>query len=71
MSGPDAPEVGKTYVVRHSRKGTFTARVKAVHGDFATLEIVSGTARAMLAYNERGVGEEVDVRLSLATFSNT
>lgn len=68
MATPAAPEVGKTYTVRHSRKGVFVAKVEAVHEDFVDLRIVNGVAHAMLPENVRYAGEDIQVRTSLATF---
>ena len=61
-------EVGKTYRINSSRKGNFTARLTRIDETFATGTIVSGYAAAMMPENEREVGEEVTVRLSLCTF---
>lgn len=62
------PEVGKTYAVRHSRKGTFTAKVHAVNGEWADLEVVAGRADAILPENRAEKGEGVTVRLSHCSF---
>lgn len=59
---------GNTYIVRHMRKGTFTGRLIYHDEDWARFEIVAGRTKAMLAYNEAGVGEEVTVRRSLCRF---
>ncbi len=56
------PEVGKTYIVRDSRKGTFTMRVTSVDGEWATGIITKGIARAIMAYNIRYEGDTVTVR---------
>lgn len=60
---------GHTYRVASTRKGKFTG--KLVHHDetWATLEITSGKAGAMLPYNEREKGEEVTVRREWCTFT--
>lgn len=63
-----AIEIGKTYKVDHSRKGRFTARVLNAGETWATLEIVEGQAVAMLASNGAGKGEELQIRISHATF---
>lgn len=68
MSATDI-EVGKTYVVKSSRKGTFTATLTAVDDTWATGVIVSGKAGAMLPENEREAGEEVTVRRSFCQFT--
>ena len=63
------PQIGKEYLVNHSRKGTFAASVKAVDDTWATLEITAGKAKAMCRYNEAEAGEEVTVRLSHCQFT--
>lgn len=62
-------QIGKEYVVNHSRKGTFSARVKGVDGEWADLEVTAGKAGAMCSYNEREPGEDVTVRLSHCRFT--
>lgn len=62
-------EVGKTYLVNSSRKGTFAGRLKHADETWATLEITGGKAKAMLYYNERERGEEVTVRRSFCRFT--
>jgi hypothetical protein len=62
-------EIGKTYLVNSSRKGTFLATIKSFDETWATVEIVAGKAKAMLHYNERDKGEEVTVRRSFCTFA--
>lgn len=62
-------QVGKTYKINSSRKGTFTARLTMVDDTWATGVIVSGKASAMLPYNEREEGEEVTVRRSFCRFT--
>lgn len=63
------PTVGQVYRVVHPRKGRFTARVVGVYEEWIDLEIVSGRASAMCAYNERTAGESVRVRTAWCTFS--
>lgn len=60
---------GHVYRVASTRKGKFTG--KLVHQDdtWATFEITSGKADAMLAYNVREKGEEVTVRREWCTFT--
>jgi hypothetical protein len=70
-NSPTTPEVGKTYIVNHSRKGRFTAKVHAINGEWADLEIVAGRADAMLPENRAGKGEGITVRLSFCTFTPT
>jgi len=62
-------EVGKTYIVKSSRKGTFTGRITHVGDTFADVLITQGRAGAMLDYNERETGETVTVRKSFCTFT--
>lgn len=62
-------EIGKTYLVNSSRKGTFTARLQRLDETWATLLITAGKASALLEYNERKKGEEVTVRRSFCTFT--
>lgn len=53
------PEVGKTYICKHSRKGTFNMKINSVDtfdDGFAHGVIVAGRAGAMLPYNERETG---------------
>lgn len=65
----DVPEVGKTYRVRHSRKGTFVLRVTGRSDEWVSGVIVSGKASAMLPYNEVFKGEELTMRTSFCTFT--
>ena len=62
------PEVGKTYTVRHSRKGTFKAIVRSVDEEWADLEVVAGRADAIMPDNRAEKGESVTVRLSMCSF---
>lgn len=65
------PEVGQTYRVTSSRKGTFTGIVTQMDDTWATVLITNGRAKAMLDYNERDAGETVTVRRSFCTFTAT
>lgn len=60
---------GAVYNVSSQRKGNFVGRLINHDDIWATLEIMEGKAGAMLAYNERGKGEEVTVRRSMATLT--
>lgn len=60
---------GKTYLVRHSRKGTFFGRLISHCDEWATLEITAGKASAIFEHNERKAGEEVTVRRSFCSFT--
>ena len=55
----DQPELGKTYKIKSSRKGTFVARITMVSETWVSCVLVSGKAGAMLKENEVYVGEEV------------
>jgi hypothetical protein len=66
-----APKVGQTYTVRHTRKGTFKAKVLRVDEEFAQLLITEGYAGAIINNNERYVGDKLDVRLSFCKFTPT
>lgn len=44
-------QVGETYQVNHTRKGTFTATLKSADDTWATLEVKTGKAKAMCRYN--------------------
>ncbi len=69
MSTPIKPAIGGTYAVNHSRKGKFTMHVDSVDGEWISGIITSGTASAMMSYNERETGEPITVRECLATFT--
>jgi len=58
----DKPEIGKTYKVINSRKGTFFMRVTELSGDFISGIVVDGFARALMSYNVAYVGDPVSVR---------
>ena len=62
-------QIGKEYMVNHSRKGKFSAQVKAVDDVWVTLEVTAGRVGATCGYNEAGVGEEVIVHRSLCHFT--
>lgn len=62
-------EVGATYKVFSTRKGTFFGVVTRADEEWVTLTITEGKAKSMLEYNEREAGEEVTVRKSLTTFT--
>jgi hypothetical protein len=56
-------EVGKTYKLRHTRKGEFTAKVLSCDDEWAEVEIVEGEAKEMSRENE-GPGEKVTIRVA-------
>lgn len=59
---------GAIYKVNSSRKGKFTGLLVAHDDTWATIEITDGKAQAMLAYNQRAIGEEVTVRREWCSF---
>lgn len=44
-------EVGKTYLIEHSRKGPFVAKILGDHGEFIEVEVVKGRADFISAMN--------------------
>ncbi len=58
-------EDGKTYLINHCRKGVFFMRVDNQSDDWAHGIIVAGRTNARLDYNEKLVGDRVDVRIDL------
>ena len=59
---------GKTYFVKHNRKGNFFMKLTGQCDVWASGEIVGGTAKAMMDYNVKEKGESITVRKSLASF---
>lgn len=62
-------EVGKTYLINHSRKGKFCGTVTSINDEWADVTVTSGKAKAMLSYNECGPGEALTIRRSFCTFT--
>ena len=62
-------DAGKTYLIRHSRKGTFAARVVEVRDEWADVIVVAGKASAAMSYNEAEVGDALTVRRSFCTLT--
>ena len=60
-------EVGKAYRIKHSRKGSFTARITGVDLSFTSAIITDGKAEAILKGSERHIGETVIFRTSFVT----
>lgn len=59
--------IGKSYTVKHSRKGTFLGTLKSFDNEWATFIIVKGTAHTIGSWREPTTeGGEIDVRRSLA-----
>lgn len=59
---------GATYKVKSSRNGKFIGLLVSHDDTWATIEITDGKAQAMLAYNQRSIGEEVTVRREWCSF---
>lgn len=55
-------EDGQTYIINHTRKGTFGMRVDSQDEVWLHGEVVSGTAQAMMDYNVKEKGEKITVR---------
>lgn len=62
-------EVGKQYVINSSRKGVFNGKLIHQNDEWATFEITSCKANAMMEYNVKYEGEQVTVRKSFCTFN--
>ena len=60
-----ALEVGKTYLINHSRKGTFVAKIKSNDDTWTTGRIVEGQTEALMQCNVQDVGEDVTFRTRL------
>ena len=63
-------EVGKTYLIEHSRKGPFVAQILKYNGEFIKVKVIKGRAKFISAMNVgRGVpGDVISVRRSFCTF---
>lgn len=61
-------ETGKTYTVRHTRKGKFTLKVTDQNDVWISGTIVSGETNALLDYNRAYEGEEITIRKSFCSF---
>jgi hypothetical protein len=55
-------EIGKTYQIRHRRKGTFVAEITEQDSEWTTGIIVSGATAVMLRENGKETGESVTFR---------
>jgi len=64
------PEVGKTYLMRHSRKGNAKVKILSISDDevWVDVEIISGTLRGIGAGSVRQAGDAVRARLQLCQF---
>ena len=68
MSEAPIIEVGKTYIVRHNRRGRFKLKVTEIAGEWVTGETVSGKAQ----YVPRGPDTEgaiITSRISFCDFT--
>lgn len=61
-------EVGKTYRIQHSRKGTFTAKIVRDDVAFLVVEVTEGEARNVSTDNYV-VGEQFSLKRSHALFT--
>ena len=68
--GAQTLEIGKTYDVTHSRKGTFALRVQSQDDEWVTGIILDGKANAMMDYNKKLPGEEITIRKSFCKFES-
>lgn len=55
-------EIGKEYRVRHMTKGVFDVRISELNETWATGEITSGKAKAILPDNVKIVGDTITMR---------
>lgn len=58
---------GKTYLIQHSRKGTFMMKVKSQDSNFTYGVMAAGKACAMMEHNERFKGDDIGVRTAFIT----
>lgn len=47
VAGGGSLEIGKEYEVRHSRKGTFTATIDKIEGEWIEVTLTSGKERVL------------------------
>ena len=66
MSTSDTPEVGKTYVLRHTRLGKATVKILRIDDEWISTEVVAGVLNGMR--DEWHPGDEKTVRSSHCTF---
>jgi len=60
-------EEGKTYKVKHCRKGVLTLRITEVDGPWVTGTIIEGTTKVLCIENQQSKG---DMLVARATFMN-
>lgn len=58
-------ENGKTYIINHSRKGTFGLHVESQDDEWLYGYVAGGTAKAIMDYNVKETGERIAVRKCL------
>lgn len=61
-------EIGKTYDVKHNRKGNFKMRLDSLTETWATGTIIEGKTITINPDNSREEGEEVTIRIEFASF---
>ena len=64
-------EVGKEYIINHSRKGTFIGKLLKDSGEWITVEVTKGRAQYISSMNVgRGVvGDTITLRKSFCLFN--
>ncbi len=62
-------EIGKTYAVNHSHKGRATVVVLESSDPWIVCRVVEGHFQGRSKESRRGVGDELSIRDSLATFT--
>ena len=55
-------ENGKTYLIDHSRKGTFAMTITSQDPEWLNGIIAGGKAEAMLEENEKEFGDDITIR---------
>ena len=55
---------GKTYLITHSRKGTFMAHITSQDDTWTKGYVVGGKTKAMCDYNIKEKGDEITFRTS-------
>jgi len=56
-----------TYLIKHSRKGTFAMIIKSQCPTWLNGIIAGGQADAILSYNEKFVGDDITIRKTHVT----
>jgi hypothetical protein len=60
-------EVGKTYLIKHQRKGVFAGKIIGIDDTWTTAIVTGGSAKAMLDYNVAEKGDTISVRAEWIT----